>query len=85
MSTVKISFTASGYGEFPLELLSYSECYPKSQEDSFKLKKSLKHRTINFEGSKRPSVAVWLFKGWKVSCNIEYATDNYEEYHTWPC
>tara|TARA_B100000131_G_scaffold168602_1_gene162993 strand:+ start:11530 stop:11796 length:267 start_codon:yes stop_codon:yes gene_type:complete len=82
------SFTVSGTGSFPVELLSAEECFPESQEDVVLVfgKALRKNRRIKLVSSKRPNYAAWLSRGWFLrDSNYKIESEDYTKYHTWPC
>ena len=69
MTIREYEFTVVGSGKFPIDMLRYDNCYPKSETDSAAIegremrRVRLVARTFN---SDTPCVARWAFFNWKV-------------------
>ena len=66
-------FTVIGRGEFPMDMLRYDGCYPKSEKDTVTmqsdgLREVMLHKTLNWGHSKiwSPTVGRWNSFGWAV-------------------
>jgi hypothetical protein len=63
------TFTVLGEGPFPVDMLRYDLCYPKSQSDSGEIERSYKrslrdeHR-VTLVSSKHPTEERWGSFGW---------------------
>jgi hypothetical protein len=65
------TFAVLGTGQFPLDMLRYDSCYPKSQDDTGEMERSFlprnrdEHR-VTLVGAKEPTVGRWQSFGWVV-------------------
>lgn len=64
-----ISFTVTGEGAFPFDMLRYDKCWP-AWEDQSNLLGTVgafgTRRNITLSGLKQPTVARWKSYGWEV-------------------
>ena len=65
------TFTVKGSGPFPIDMLRYDLCYPKSEQDSYRLEKTFQPRdrsdhVVRLVSAKAPTEARWGSFGWLV-------------------
>ena len=68
-----IEFRAEGRGSFPIDMLRYDNCRPRSEADSATISASYFPRAskrtffVTLVGSRRPTEGRWESFGWKIS------------------
>lgn len=75
----RFEFTVSGYGDFPIDMLRYDSCWPKSGVDSAEVLKSFypgqdrrgASRFVTLEGLNEPTGARWMSFRWTVHPDIQ--------------
>lgn len=65
----KITYTVTGSGPFPIDMLRYDRCWPRTEGDSRKIIDSF-HRsrlefTVELESERPPTDGRWLSFGYK--------------------
>ena len=62
------TFTVAGNDDFPLDMLRYDLCYPKSQRDASEMAKTFRQRRgeyrVTLVSSKAPTEERWGSFGW---------------------
>jgi hypothetical protein len=73
MATTKtVEFLVTGRGSFPIDMLRYDRCSPKSEFDSGEIERSFQPRShratrlVALIGATEPTVGRWESFGWKV-------------------
>lgn len=67
-----VSYEVEGHGSFPVDMLRYDCCWPKTETDSAIMDRSHRdrggnhHYAIRVMGLKHPTEARWQSFGWKV-------------------
>lgn len=70
-----VHFTVEGRGTFPVDMLRYDTCWPRSQEDTAKLERVSRRQHLRDDRPVRialssngrpPTAARWASFGWKV-------------------
>lgn len=69
-----IEFTVAGTGTFPLDMLRYDRCWPKTQEDTNAVRAGTNHPskthplpvTLHSIGAAAPTIGRWESYGWRV-------------------
>jgi hypothetical protein len=64
-------FTVSGSYPFPLDMLRYDRCWPKSQDDVSSMMANSRHTIggqskVTMVGLRRPTIDRWSSFGWKL-------------------
>lgn len=69
----RYEFAVSGNNPFPLDMLRYDCCWPRSSADVSKLSQAANNRTgsgiieVTLVGTKEPTVERWRSFGWHVT------------------
>lgn len=73
-------FTVVGNGPFPLDMLRYDSCWPKTQADvqvvyysHHEGRHTLDRRAVTLSGGQRPTEARWASFGYKVEATAVIA------------
>jgi hypothetical protein len=65
-------FTVEGATQFPIDMLRWDLCYPKTEEDSFMIALNARHYSkdtfyrVTLVSMKRPDIHQWRALGWEV-------------------
>lgn len=66
-------FTATGAGEFPLDMLRYDRCFPGSNEAVSNMEPDNRaHRSVKLLSYNEPTPARWKSFGWTISATPAY-------------
>lgn len=65
-----ITFTVTGSGAFPLDMLRYDRCWPKHEAQTSRLLPQHDRREVVMEGLRAPTVARWASFGWTAEVTL---------------